>query len=88
MLQLYYKCFEKFCDIKKILETEMNTDLLYLLIVGETLYDCIQPDKRAASEKLRKKDLGSLLRQKQRLIFHPNFVAVPRKITMNQTLDF
>ena len=61
MLQLYYKRFEKFCDVKKILETEMDTNLLYLLIVEETLYDCIQPDKSAASEKMRKKDRGSFL---------------------------
>ena len=51
MLELYYNFFDKFCDVKKFDELEMDTDSLYLALAEANLYDCIQPDKRAAWEK-------------------------------------
>ena len=51
MLKLYYNFFGKFCDVNKFEELEMDTDSLYLALAEENLYDCIQPDKRAAWEK-------------------------------------
>ena len=51
MLELYYNFFDKFCDVTKFEELEMNPDSLYLALAEENLYDCIQPDKRAAWEK-------------------------------------
>ena len=33
----------------------MNPDSLYLALDEENLYDCIQPDKRAAWEKIEEK---------------------------------
>ena len=48
MLELYYNFFDKFCDVNKFEELEMDTDSLYLALAEENLYDCIQPDKRAA----------------------------------------
>ena len=53
MLELYYNFFDKFCDVNKFEELEMDTDSLYLALAEENLYDCIQPDKRAAWEKMR-----------------------------------
>ena len=34
----------------------METDSLYLALAEENLYDCIEPDKRAAWEKMRERD--------------------------------
>ena len=34
----------------------MDTDSLYLALAEEKLYDCIQPDRRAAWEKMREND--------------------------------
>ena len=51
MLELYYNFFDKFCDVNKFEELEMDTESLYLALAEEHLYDCIKPDKRAAWEK-------------------------------------
>ena len=51
MLELYCNFFDKFCDVNKFEELEMDTDSLYLALAEENLCDCIQPDKRAAWEK-------------------------------------
>ena len=56
MLELYYNFFDKFCDAKNFEELEMDTELLYLALADENLYDCIQPDKRAARDKMRDVD--------------------------------
>ena len=48
MLELYCNFFDKFCDVNRFEELEMDTDSLYLALAEENLYVCIQPDKRAA----------------------------------------
>ena len=45
MLKLYYNFFDKFCDVNKLKELEIDTDSLYLALAEEILYDCIQPEK-------------------------------------------
>ena len=45
MLELYYNFFDKFFDVKKIEEMEMDTDSLHLELTEESLYVCIQPEK-------------------------------------------
>ena len=47
MLDLYYNFFDKFSDVNILEELEMDADSLYLALVEENLYDCIQPDNRA-----------------------------------------
>ena len=46
MLELCYIFLDKYCDVNKFEELEMNTDSPYLALAEENLYDCIQPDKR------------------------------------------
>ena len=41
MLELYYNFFERFCDVNKFEELEMDTDSLYLAMSEKNLYDCI-----------------------------------------------
>ena len=67
-LQLYYNFFDKFCDVSEIEELEMNTCSVYLARAEENLYDCIQPDKRAAWEKRGKMTAETLSGQMQNLI--------------------
>ena len=57
MLELYYNFFDKFCDVNKFEELEMDTDSLYLALAEEILYDCIRPEKKEAWEKFREKRL-------------------------------
>ena len=47
MLELYYNFFDKFCDVNKFEEIEMDTDPLYLALSEEELDECILPSKRA-----------------------------------------
>ena len=56
MLELYYNFVDKFCDVNKFEELEMDTDTLYLALAEENLYDCIRLEKKGDWEKLREKD--------------------------------
>ena len=40
MLELSYNSFDKFCDVQKFEEVEMDTDSLYLALAHENLYEC------------------------------------------------
>ena len=42
MLELYYNYFERFCDVNKFEELEMDTDSFYLALSEKELYDCIR----------------------------------------------
>ena len=42
MLELYYNFFDRFCDVNKFEELEMETDSLYLALSEKEMYDCIQ----------------------------------------------
>ena len=46
-LELYYNFFDKFCDVQKFEELEMDTDSLYLALAHENLYKCIKPEMRS-----------------------------------------
>ena len=56
MSELYYNFFDKFCDVNKFEELEMDTDSLYLALAEENLYDCIQPEKKDIRDKMREND--------------------------------
>ena len=46
MLELDYNFFDKFCDVNKFEELEMDTDSLYLALAEENLIDCIRLEKK------------------------------------------
>ena len=46
-MELYYIFFDKFSDVNKFEELELDTDSLYLALAEEDLDDCILPSKRA-----------------------------------------
>ena len=56
MLELYYNFFDRFRDVNKFEELEMDRDPLYLALAHENLYDCIQPAKKQEREVLRQQD--------------------------------
>ena len=56
ILELYYNFFTRFCDVNKFEELEMNTDSLYLALAEKELEDCIKPEMREESQKLRSND--------------------------------
>ena len=62
MLELYYNFFDKFCDVQKFEELEMDTDSLYLALAHEDLYDCIRPEMRSIWKEIRSDDCTETLR--------------------------
>ena len=56
MLELYYNFFERFCDVNKFEELEMDTDSLYLALSEKELYDCIREESKAEWNLLRTED--------------------------------
>ena len=56
MLEFYYNFFERFCDVNKFEELEMDTDSLYLALSEQKLYDCIREESKVEWELLRTED--------------------------------
>ena len=56
MLELYYNFLDKYRDVKKFEELEMDTDLLCLALSENNLYDCIRPTKKQECNSLRSRD--------------------------------
>ena len=56
MLGLYYNFFDRFCDVNKFEELEMDTESLYLALSEKELYDCIREESKAEWGLLRTED--------------------------------
>ena len=54
MLELYYNFFERFCDVNKIEELEMDTDSLYLALPEKD--DCIREESKVEWELMKTED--------------------------------
>ena len=46
MLAHCYNFFQRFCDVNKLEELEMDTDSLYLALSEKELYDCIREESK------------------------------------------
>ena len=55
-LELYYNFFDRFCEVNKFEELEMDTDSLYLALSEKKLYDYIQQASIVEWELLTKED--------------------------------
>ena len=53
ILELYYNFLNRFCDVNKFEELEMDTDSLYLALAEKELEDCIRPEMRTRWQRLR-----------------------------------
>ena len=56
MLELYYNFFERFCDVNKFEELQLDTDSLCLALSEKELYDCIREQSKAEWGLLRTED--------------------------------
>ena len=56
MLELYYNFFERFCNVNKFEELEMDTDSLFLALCEKELHDCIREKTKVEWELLRTAD--------------------------------
>ena len=56
MLELYYNFFNRFCDVNKFEELEMDTESLYPALAEKELEDCIRAEMRAEWQRLRSND--------------------------------
>ena len=56
MLELYCNFFERFCDVNKFEELEMDTDSLYLALSEKELYDCIPEESKVDWDLMRTED--------------------------------
>ena len=60
MLELYYNFFDKYSDVKKFEELEMDTDSLYMALAYENLYERIRPEMKSTWKKLRSNDFQKI----------------------------
>ena len=56
VLELYYNFFERFCDVSKSEELEMDSNSLYLAPSEKELYDCIREESKVEWELMRTED--------------------------------
>ena len=71
MLELYYNFFDKFCNVDKFEELEMDRDSHYLALAHENLYDCIRPAKKEEWDTLQEKDCDDAFRADASRSFFP-----------------
>ena len=70
-LELYYNFFDKFCDVQKFEELEMDTDCFYLALAHENLYECIKPERRSVWNEMRSNDCTDFFHADSTSIFFP-----------------
>ena len=86
MLELYYKFFDKFCDVNKFEELEMDTDWLYWL---KKIYTTVSNQIRELlGKKLGKVTAETLSRRMQNPISSLECVAVRIKNMISGSRDF
>ena len=56
MLELYYIFVERFCDVNKLEDLQMDTDSLFLALSEKELYDCIREESNFEWDLMRGKD--------------------------------
>ena len=71
MLELYNNFFDKFCDIQKFEELEIDTDSLHLALAHENSYDCIRPEMRSIWNEIRSDDCTETFRADSTCNFFP-----------------
>ena len=57
----------------------MDTDLLFLALAEENLYDCFRPEKKDDCEKMRKNDSRDSCRADSKTIFFPRTFCIVHK---------
>ena len=76
MLELYYNCFTKICEINNFEELKIITELLYLALVRKELDDCIRPEMKREGQGLRSNDCVDSSTAEPVAIFFPRTRSV------------
>ena len=76
MLELYYNFCDKFCDVQKFEELEMDTGSLYLELAHKNLYECIKPEMRSIWNEMRSNDCTNFFMLIVQVIFFKELVAI------------
>ena len=71
MLELYYFFFDKFCDVTKFKELEMDNDSHCLALSEQDLYECIRPAMEKVWNFLRNGDCTDELSANSTTVFIP-----------------
>ena len=87
MLEIYYNFFDKFCDVNKFEELEMDTDSLYLALAEEILHE-FYTKKVTCGKKWGKMTAETLSKQMQNLISSLERVAVSIKRMICESRGF
>ena len=76
MLELYYNFFDKFCDVNKFEELEMDTDSLYLALEEEDSDECVLPSKRSELTEKKSKDCRDDFKADAKNNFSPPYLLL------------
>ena len=88
MPELYYNFFDKFCDVQKFEELEMDTNSLYLTLAHENLYECIKPEMRSIWNQMRSNDCTDFFTLIVQVNFFQEFVAINIQNMTSVSLDY
>ena len=88
MLELYYNFFERFCDVNKFEELEMDTDSLYLALSEKELYDCIREESENEWGLLRTEDCKDDFTANATNNFFPRSCCTKHMKMINENLVF
>ena len=79
ILELYYNFFQRFCDVNKFEQLEVDTDSLSLTLSDKELYDCIGEVSKVDWELLRTKDCKNDFTAKATTTFFPKTCSTKHK---------
>ena len=79
MLELYYNFSERFCDVNKFEELEMDTDSLYLALSEKELHDCIREESKVEWEIMGTEDCKDDFTANETTNFFPKTCCTAQK---------
>ena len=85
MLELDYNFFDKFCDLNKFEDFEMDTDFLYLAPVEQEVTDCIRPEMKTEWDIMRSTNCDDCFAADATGIIFPEHVARNTRIMTRQS---
>ena len=87
MLELYYIFFDKFCDVNKFEELEMDTYSLYSALAEEDLDDCILSSNRGEWIERRSQGCQDNFRADAKIKFFPVFAVLNKRNKTKENQD-
>ena len=88
MLELYYNFLDRFCDVNKFEELEMDTNSLFLALSEKELHHCIREESKAEWEVMRTKVCRDDFTANATTNFFPRTCCTKHMNTINESLVF